>query len=750
MSTKKILLTIGICFAGLWGLQAQEIAKPTIQTKTSFAIVVDQDSYREAKSAVDAYRQSVEADGLGTYLVVINHQRPEEIRNLLIEFHADRKSPLEGCVFVGDVPIPMIRDAQHLTSAFKMNQKNDWKESSVASDRYYDDFGLTFDFLKQDSDRPLYYYYTLRADSKHHISPDIYSGRIKPVVYKGSDKYQLLRDYLNKVVAEKNDKLNVVDYLTMARGHGYNSEDRLAWAGEQIALTEQFPILMKPGGTVRYMDFDQVYPAKKLYLNQALDQQIDILLFHHHGAPDTEYLNGEQSFDGIDGSIDNIKRFLRSKVAAAAEKSGKEEAIARYMKNYGVPREWCEEAFDAEKQKADSIYNAMKDIYTSDIHQLTPNARFILFDACYNGSFYEDDYIAGAYIFAKGKTIATIGGTVNAIQDKWPDEGVGLLAAGMRVGQFNRLTCFLENHLIGDPTFHFADNSGLNFNINEAMTLRRGDTSFWLKLVAPYTSAKQLAKSRKSPSTVLPDLQALALRELDAANYAGMPDLLKRAYFHSNSFVVRLEAMRLLALNYPDQSTGVLKESINDSYELVRRFSGEYIAKNGNPELLPAFVNAFVERHQEARLKFKIQTYVAAFDSVALKNELARQLKKRAFYDDSFLNSLKSNISSEGSTAKYYEDALSDPKAKASTRRFAVSKQRNQPYAHKIELLLSVLKDTRQDKELRIQAAEALGWYNLSYRKQDILSALRAYQADDEQVRYEVTKTINRLLDKCR
>lgn len=59
---------------------------------------------------------------MGTYLLVDEWKSPEQIRKLLIQLHSDRKSPLEGCVFVGDIPIPMLRDAQHLTSAFKMDQ----------------------------------------------------------------------------------------------------------------------------------------------------------------------------------------------------------------------------------------------------------------------------------------------------------------------------------------------------------------------------------------------------------------------------------------------------------------------------------------------------------------------------------------------------------------------------------------------------------------------------------------------------
>ena len=69
---------------------------------------------------------------------------------------------------------------------------------------------------------------TLRADSKQYISPDIYSARIRPLHLEGENRYQMLRDYLKKAVAEK-AKQNAFDQLTMARGHGYNSEDPLAW-----------------------------------------------------------------------------------------------------------------------------------------------------------------------------------------------------------------------------------------------------------------------------------------------------------------------------------------------------------------------------------------------------------------------------------------------------------------------------------------------------------------------------------------
>ena len=151
---KYILLAItALC---LQDMQAQTVVHPSIKTKTTFAIVVDQKSYDEAKSEIDAYRTSIEKEGLGTYLLIDDWKRPEPIREQLVKLHENEKTPLEGCVFIGDIPIPMIRDAHHLSSAFKRSPKANWQKSSVPSDRYYDDFGLKVSIRPTTGIKPLY------------------------------------------------------------------------------------------------------------------------------------------------------------------------------------------------------------------------------------------------------------------------------------------------------------------------------------------------------------------------------------------------------------------------------------------------------------------------------------------------------------------------------------------------------------------------------------------------------------------
>ena len=728
---KYILLAIAtLC---LHILQAQTVILPSIKTKTTFAIVVDQKSYDEVKSEIDAYRSSIENEGLGTYLLIDNWKRPESIREQLIKLHKNEKAPLEGCVFIGDIPIPMIRDAHHLSSAFKMSPKANWQKSSIPSDRYYDDFGLTFDYIKQDSLKPDYHYMTLRADSKQYISPDIYSARIRPLHLKDQNPYQMLRDYLKKTVAEK-EKQNTLDQLTMARGHGYNSEDPLAWSGEQMALREQLPQIFKPGNTVKFYDFDMRYPMKPLYLNEIQREGLDIMLFHHHGGPTMQYINGYENGSSINLSIENAKIFLRSKVPSYAKKHGREAAIKEYAKQYGVPESWCAEAFDEEKIKSDSIVNRNMDIYTEDIRLMAPNARFVLFDACFNGSFHLDDNIVGSYIFNRGKTIVTMGCTVNTIQDKWPDEFLGLLATGMRIGQFTRFTCFLENHLIGDPTFHFINNSELDIDINQALVLQEGNVAFW----------------KKQLNSPMADMQAMALRQLSMANYSGLVDLLKKSYYESNYFVVLLEALRLLTLNHPTEVADVLQTAMNDSYELIRRYAVEYVEKNSNPKLLPAWIESYLLRGHENRHRFRIFSGIDTFDHDTALNELQKQAAKLSFYDSSYMNELSEYLPRQKKGLERDFALIGNPESTTKQIQSEISRFRNKPITKAIEPLLNIVKNENLEEELRVSAAETLGWYNLHYDKATIIKKLNAFQTSNPKLMNEVTKTIHRLEGKNR
>ena len=140
-------------------LRAQTFVKPAVKVKdTSFAVITDKGTFQACEAELKAYQEILGMEGLPTFIVYNEWNKPEDVKKVIVKLY--KKDKLEGVVFVGDIPIPMLRKAQHMTSAFKMDEKNnDWRDSSVPSDRFYDDFDLQFDFLKQDSVENNFFYY---------------------------------------------------------------------------------------------------------------------------------------------------------------------------------------------------------------------------------------------------------------------------------------------------------------------------------------------------------------------------------------------------------------------------------------------------------------------------------------------------------------------------------------------------------------------------------------------------------------
>lgn len=728
MRSLFLLLT----FVSLAAVAAPKVTEPSRKTPTTFAIVVDQNTLDNIPSAIMAYRRVVEDDGLGTYVISDNWGAPSDIRAILKDLH--EKNHLEGAVLVGDVPVPMLRDAQHLTSAFKMDQTRDWQESSVPSDRYYDNFGLEFRLVKQDSLRSDYWYYSLLPSGRQSLHCDIYTARIKPLVLPGRDKCRQIADYLNKVVEERTRNAgNTLDCLSMARGHGYNSEDKCAWAGEQLALKEQLPSLFKAGGSVRFIDFQSRYPVKPYFMNEVQRPGLDVMLFHHHGAPDTQYLNGDEESSDFNTSIFNAKLYTRQIVqrihARAKGEKTKEQAAEEFAKAYNVPMEWCMEAFDDSIGVQDSLYYLNYNIVTSDIRTMTPSARFVMFDACYNGSFHQDDYVAGSYLFNNGTTLVTQGNTVNTIQDKWPDELMGLWASGMRLGEWHRHVCFLETHMHGDPTFRFATTQKLPFDINRASVLRGGDAPFW----------------RKCLSMDNADLQCLAIRKLLDMNDKGMDERLQDIYFSSPYGVVRLEALFGLR-HYPGaRFEKALSTALFDSYELCRRFAANFMEKYSDPVLAPFLAKALVTHATEARMAYYLSSSIDAVGHDAVRPLLKKEIASRHLTDTTLFAPVFRQLAREATLDESMQEAKD-----AKTERQRISRLRsfrNGCYTAYWRDLLAFALNGEETLKVRLVAAEALGWYNWNKNRALIAQTIEQSLASvtEPSLKDEFTKTLRRL-----
>lgn len=683
---------------------AQDIQQPGVDSKTSFAIVVDAITYKNAKTAIDAYRKAIETSGLGTYLISHNWKNPGEIRNLLKDLHGKKQQPLEGTVLIGDIPVPMIRDAQYLTSTFKMSQKLNWKKSSVPSDRFYDDFHLAFDFLKQDTAKKNYFYYSLNADGAQHIQMDIYSARIKPPLVKGKDKYQLIREYLNKVVAEKKVQ-NKINDVFISTAHGYNSESPNAWAGELLAFKSQFPALFRPGNQLKFFSYLNS-PFLKFNLLSALkNEQLDIAIMHGHGSTDLQLLNGYPDVSHPQGSIENLTRYLRSKVRSAKEDGRDVQKVKEnFVNKLGVSMGWMENSFDPKSIEADSIFNHHLDIHMSDLQENKPNARFVILNNCLTGSFHLDEYLAGHYPFSGGKNMVTIANSVGVLQDLWPDQLLGILQHGSRVGNWFKHIAYLETHIMGDPTFSFKAES--DFDVNEAITLSH-DAGYWKSML-------------KRPDA---DLQALALIYLaNTLKEKELSVLLKDTYFNSSYETTRTQAFVLLEKLDNDIFKEVLKAAVKDPYEFIRRRAVYEISENGGDEFIPSIMTLILNDFHSERIAYAIRANLPLMNASIYKKEIEKNITADKLSDAAEQRSaLLKSVTSYEKSVQSIIDTLSDATKSDKVRLGDIKTMRAYRYHQTIPALISAVKNKSNSDELRLTSLEVLSWFPKSYLKADIV-----------------------------
>jgi hypothetical protein len=720
-----------VCFLCLVFFSCQNKINSTQSIETSFAIVVDQETYKNTETSLLAYKQMLIDEGLHVVILKDEWKNADDIRNELKTLY-EGEPKLEGAVFIGDVPIPFIMDAQHLTTAYKRNQSRfPLHIAAVPSDRFYDDFDLKFDFIEKDSIRPNNYYYSLSVNSPQYINSDIYTGRIKPSVKEGGNKYELIEKYLQKVVALRNT--TELNYLMSFTGHGYNGEDINAWAGEKIALREQFPNLYTPNGKVEFLDFRMAEFMKIALLNRLQDPELDIALMHEHGGDDIQLISGTPDVSSVQGSMKNIKYYLRGKLRAAKRRGKNLEATKKgYVDRYGVSKLWFADTFDKEMIEKDSVYNYNLDIHLDDIYNIKPEAKFLMFDACFNGSFYMDRYIAGEYVFGNGSTIIAHANSVNAIQDKWPDEMLGLLGLGVRVGNWAKQINTLETHLIGDPTYYFKSNQEINYN--KVIAAGKDNKEMW----------NDLLKDKN------PDLQCMAISNLFDAKNQNFALQLKQIYKSSPCFVVRMECLKQLNKYNNSDYKDVLKIAVNDPYELIRRMAVTMIGKTGDNEMIKPLLNSIFNDRYSQRVRSNAHSSLDFMDPDETEiqlSEIALQYSYKSNVSelkDRLLKNLDRMKNKMHGELEYCTEENSLLKYKMQN----VSILRNYHYHYLVPEYLSLLDNPDIDDSLKIAIVEAFGWYVNSVNNELIVNKCKEIASSEnfsEEIRNEALRTVNRL-----
>lgn len=704
---------------------AQTFVKPTVRVKdTSFAIIVDKKTYQACETELRAYQTVLGEEGLPSFIVYNQWKTPEEVKHVITKLY--KKKNLEGVVLVGDIPIPMIRKAQHLTSAFKMDeQKYSMRESSVPSDRYYDDLDLQFDFLKQDSMETNFFYYDLAIESPQRIQCDLYSARIK-AIDNGEDPYVQISRYFQKAVAahQSSDMLNQFFSYT---GDGSYSNSLTAWVPESFTLREQMPGMFEQTGRARFIRYNFSDYPKDDVINMLKRDDLDLTIFHEHGMPDRQYLSGSAATNLWNKHVEAIKYYYREQ---ARRRKGNEKSLKGLLQDmqqkYGLDSTWIAGWNDRKVIEADSLLDLRTGIILSEVTEFKPNSKMVIFDACYNGDFREKDYIAGRYIMSEGKCVTTFANSVNVLQDKMANELLGLLAMGARVGQWAQLTNILESHITGDPTFRFQSMNEIDVcellktDYEENRTLR------WLE--SPYA-----------------DIQNLALHLLYRHGYSDISKLLRHTYEHSPYKMVRYTSLALLQKLNDENFRAVLPQALTDSYEFIRRCSVRMMQQVGLDEYVYPQIKAYVEDHLSKRVAFNITLGLHVFREEAVNEAIERVMAETHVIFD---KEKRKKSLYEASRKRSMQEELLDKNQNEQSRMLYSNFLRNYNAHACVDGLLKLLVDEDESEMLKRSVLDALAWFTHSYRKTDILQVCDRIRKDKEvstALRDEANRTYYRL-----
>ena len=704
------------------------------QSRNSFAIITDSGSYEHCKTEIENYRESIIRGGLDAFIAHQDWTDPQQVRDSLKKWYDERN--LEGTVFIGDIPIPMIQKAQHMTSAFKMDEGHfSRREASVPSDRFYDDFDLKFRFVERDSTQRNLFYYNLSPFSPQEITCDIYSARIKPS--RANDNgYAELSAYLQKVVRVK-AQANVLDEVTSHTGDGSFSNSLVAWKDETITLAEQLPDAFTGRKEGKFLLYAMSPDIKDILLEEIQRKNLDLILFHEHGMTERQYVTGYPKADDADSYFEMGRFYARASIRSYMRYGYTQEEAEEKMRKaspYMRP-EWYEDAMDSEMMKKDSLMENRTVIELSEIQKAAPQVKMAIFDACYNGDFREDDWIANRYIMADGDCVVTIGNSVNVLQDKSSSDLMGMLAAGYKVGEWMQLTNILESHIFGDPTFSFQSSY-----LESHPDLKNRDASYWLDI---------LRKKQHCYSN------SLALHKLYQLKYEELSELLLETYRHSPYYMERLQCLHLLAHYNDGNYRKLLVEAADDSYEFIRRKALYFMGKDGAAELVPVLADAWLRDYNSKRIAFNIGFSSGHFPDSSFVTVLKSKIADSPMVSDKeqFMSWAQEYCESPCSMARSTQKILADPEAKTSRKDMYMMGMRNNPYPYMADQLLDIIRDGENELSFRKDAADVLGWFVRAWNRAEIIRSLREILSGEELpeiLSEEIVKTIARLEVYCR
>lgn len=657
---------------------------PSFQAATSFAIIVDSTTFVKSGNLLLQYRQAIENDGLPTSVIMSNWTHPQQIRDIIQKLRQQSVNTLEGFVLVGNIPIIMLRDAQHLTSAFRMNQDSRaFIESSVPTDRYYDDLKLKCKFIQQDNKNPKLFYYQLEPDSPVQLHRNLYSARIP--LPDSRTPYKTLNKYLTKIVKIKNSPPEPLDNIVVMTGFNYLSEAHSALIDEVTTLRTSLGFDKKLHSRIAPMSFAMTANPKKRLLNYLSHKSTDMLLLHSHGNAECQYLL-EPTNRGI--IIDE-----NSAVISAPE---------------------------TRSPKFDD-----GTLCINEIRHYPINSEFVILDVCYNGAFHERGFVAADYLFSPGEVVTVMANSVNVRQDIGIIKNLGALSYGARIGHWHQLENYLETHLFGDPTYHFESGSNRTSKITPPFER-------YEKAPVNLSVFKNIFRSSDDP--YLRASALCALHKFKSSNF----EAYRKQALKDPANIVRLHAWLLYAQDNPPDFARRLPEGLDDNYELIRRYAATWMGEIGNNSFVQHLAITATNDPSE-RVVFNALISLKLIGTHEAQTALVWVLKKIEDYDNGkFVQQVKSYLTT---MTRWLPNDVLPPMTQGTSREKIDNIRLFRANRHQVALpILIFLYENDRNVGVRKAAADAMGWYGF-YEKRNLIIQSFQKQLNDPTLPTELRET---------
>jgi hypothetical protein len=242
------------------------------------------------------------------------------------------------------------------------------------------------------------------------------------------------------------------------------------------------------------------------------------------------------------------------------------------------------------------------------------------------------------------------------------------------------------------------------------------------------------------------DFKSLAIKMLHNNNAITSEELLD-IQKNSNSKVLRLAAFNTNRKIADENLPKAIIMGLGDDYELTQRLSAMYVGKNFSEELIPAVVKTCMDPMTSARVLFQIKGNLKGFDAEKLIAQFNKENEENPYWEgQEAYGKLIKMINNYDKSSKEEIAAIADGSMSLKEQKSFARGRRNGCEPKLIGSLMHIIKNST-DKDLRLTAIEALGWYEYSVAKNDIIAQCESlYNAEqDEAAKGELQKTINRL-----